>query len=125
MDVNEPQPLVEEIRKRRGGELLHLDRMLLHSPPFAQGWNFMLGQIRSHLSAPIKLRELIMCTIAILNKAEYEYFQHAPVYLSVGGKEGELLVLREKLEEVIARDPKRFDNPECLYIHFDRDVFNR
>ena len=32
-------PLVTAIRKRRGGGLLNLDRQLLHSPPFAEGWN--------------------------------------------------------------------------------------
>ncbi len=97
-DVNHPQPLVDEIRQRRGGELLHLDRILLHSPALAQGWNAMLGQIRSNLSVSMKLRELIMCSIAILNHAEYEFYQHAPVYLSAGGREEELVVVRAKLQ---------------------------
>jgi len=31
-DLDEPRELVEAIKSRRGGELLALDRMLLHSP---------------------------------------------------------------------------------------------
>jgi hypothetical protein len=38
--------LVARIRARRGGKLLNLDRMLLNSPSFAQGWNAHLGAVR-------------------------------------------------------------------------------
>jgi hypothetical protein len=36
-DLAEPHELVSAIRARRAGTLLNLDRMLLHSPPFAAG----------------------------------------------------------------------------------------
>ena len=42
-----PADLVAAVRKRRGGELLALDRMLLYSPPLAEGWNEMLGRVRT------------------------------------------------------------------------------
>ena len=45
-NISEPADLVGAIRKRRGGELLKLDRMLLHSPALAEGWNVYLGKIR-------------------------------------------------------------------------------
>jgi len=46
-----PPEVVEAIRARRpGGRLLRLDRMLLHSPALAQGWNDLLGAIRGKLS---------------------------------------------------------------------------
>jgi hypothetical protein len=38
-DVAEPADLVAAIRARRGGSLLNLDRMILHSPPFARGFD--------------------------------------------------------------------------------------
>ena len=38
-DIAEPAELVAAIRKRRGGELINLDRLLLYSPPVAAGWN--------------------------------------------------------------------------------------
>ena len=84
-DIQDPPELVAAIRARRGGALLKLDRMLLHSPPLAQGWNVYLGKIREELLVPAQLRELAMCVVAILNKATYEYEHHAPLYVKNGG----------------------------------------
>jgi alkylhydroperoxidase family enzyme len=84
-DHAQPADLVAAIRARRGGMLLKLDRMLLHSPPFAEGWNVFLGKVRTDLSVPIKLRELVMCVVAVLNGASFEYEHHAPIFVSAGG----------------------------------------
>jgi len=84
-DLAEPSDLVAAIRARRGGSLLDLDRMLLHSPPFAKGWNALLGGVRNELALPAKLRELAICAVARLNEAEYEFRQHAPEFLKAGG----------------------------------------
>lgn len=90
-----PAELVEAIRKRRGGDLLALDRMLLYSPPFAEGWNQMLGRVRTRLSLPGRLREIAMCAVATLNGADYEFVQHAPVLLREGGTQAEVDALRD------------------------------
>ena len=37
---------IDDLKRRRGGELLNLDRILLHSPNFASGWNHMFGTLR-------------------------------------------------------------------------------
>ena len=42
-----PPGLVAAIRQRRGGQLLELDRLLLHSPAFATGWGELMGRVRS------------------------------------------------------------------------------
>ena len=84
-DHGQPADLVAAIRARRGGTLLKLDRMLLHSPPLAEGWNIFLGKVRTDLSVPIKLRELVMCVVAVLNGASFEYEHHAPIFVSAGG----------------------------------------
>ncbi|MFZ9313741.1 MAG: carboxymuconolactone decarboxylase family protein [Burkholderiaceae bacterium] len=84
-DHAHPADLVAAIRARRGGSLLKLDRMLLHSPPLAEGWNIFLGKVRTDLSVPIKLRELVMCVVAVLNGASFEYEHHAPIFVSAGG----------------------------------------
>ena len=42
-DIETPEDLVTAVRSRRGGTLLNLDRMLLHTPLFAKGWNEFLG----------------------------------------------------------------------------------
>lgn len=93
-DIAEPRELVDTIRARRRGELLNLDRMLLHSPPFAQGWNNLLREVRAKLSLPAKLHEMAVCAVASLNGAEYEFFHHGPEFLKAGGTEAELEQLR-------------------------------
>ena len=82
--------LVARIRARRGGTLLNLDRLLLRSPPFAQGWNTHLGAVRRELSLSARLRELAVCAVAVLNDADYELQQHAPELLRAGGTADQL-----------------------------------
>ena len=86
-----PADLVSAIRARRANsQLLNLDRMLLHSPPIARGWNAYLGAIRKDLSISPLLRELAICAVAKLNRADYEWIQHAPELLAAGGTQAQL-----------------------------------
>ena len=86
-----PADLVATIRARRAnGNLLNLDRMLLHSPPIARGWNMFMGAIRKDLDVSPLLRELAICAVAKFNRAEYEWLQHAPEFLAVGGTQPQL-----------------------------------
>ena len=89
-----PPELVAAIRQRRGGRLGALDRLLLYSPPFATGWNEMMGRVRSELAVPMPLRELAMCAVAVLNRAEYELHHHGPIWLQQGGSAAQLDALR-------------------------------
>lgn len=93
-DINSPEELVSSIRIRRGGGLLNLDRMLLHSPPFAKGWNELLREVRGGLSLSPKLRELAICGVAVLNDAEYEFLHHVPEFLKAGGTAAQVEALR-------------------------------
>jgi alkylhydroperoxidase family enzyme len=91
-----PADLVAAIRARRGnGQLLNLDRMLLHSPPIARGWNVFLGAIRKDLAVSPLLRELAICAVAKLNRADYEWMQHAPELLAAGGNQAQLDALAD------------------------------
>ena len=101
-------PLVAAIRARRGGTLLNLDRQLLHSPPFAQGWNSLLGAVRTQLGVDPRLRELAMCVVAIINGAEYEFIHHAPPFLAAGGTEAQVEAVHRMETETI--DPALFDD---------------
>lgn len=92
-DLCEPAELVESIKQRRGGALLELDRMLLHSPAYADGWNTFLGNVRNRLSLPQQLAELAICYVAVLNKADYEWQQHSPLFLALGGQQQQLVAL--------------------------------
>jgi alkylhydroperoxidase family enzyme len=106
-----PKELVDAIRARRAnGELLNLDRMLLHSPPFAKAWNGMFGAIRGQLTMPPKLRELAIMAIGVLNDAEYEWAQHEGEFLKAGGTADQLAALRKWSGG--KPDAKRFDEPE-------------
>ena len=79
-----PQPvdLVKAIEDRRGGSLMNLDKALLWSEPLARGWNVYLKAVRTELPTSRKLRELGICTVALLTGADYEYHHHAPDFLS-------------------------------------------
>lgn len=105
-DLTEPRAIVEAVRARRGGSLLNLDRMLLHSPEMAAGWNAHLGAIRTQLQLSAKLRELAMCVVAVLNRADYEFHHHAPEFLKAGGTPGQLEALR---------DPQRAQVNDALF----------
>jgi alkylhydroperoxidase family enzyme len=106
-----PPELVEAIRKRRpNGKLLALDRMLLHSPSFAKGWNAMFGAIRGQLALPARLRETAILAIAVLNRAEYEWTQHEAEFVATGGSKEQLAALRDV--ERAARDEKNFGEAE-------------
>ena len=106
-----PPDVVGPIRARRpGGKLLNLDRMLLNSPAFAQGWNTMFGVIRGKLAVPAKLRELTIMSIGVLNHAEYEWFQHEGEFLKAGGTKEQLASLRNP--SAALTDSKHFDEAE-------------
>ena len=94
-DLTEPAALVDAIRARRGGRLLNLDRMLLHSPPLAAGWNGYLKAVRTELALDPRLRELAMCVVASLNGAHYEFHHHAPEFLRAGGTAQQVEALRQ------------------------------
>ena len=86
----QPQDLVQAITERRGGSLLNLDRALLWSEPLARGWNVYLKAVRTELPTSRELRELGICTVALLTGASYEYHHHAPDFLAAGGTQAEL-----------------------------------
>ncbi|WP_317205384.1 carboxymuconolactone decarboxylase family protein [Janthinobacterium sp.] len=110
----EPKDVVDAIRLRRGGHLLNLDRMLLHSPAFARGWNAFLGEVRGGLDLSPKLRELAMCVVAVLNGAEYEFHHHAPEFIKAGGSEQQARALRQP--QACVGDPFGFDPGERAVI---------
>jgi alkylhydroperoxidase family enzyme len=123
-DLAEPKEVVDAIRARRGGQLGELDRILLHCPPVAQGWNTMMGAVRRDMTVSAKLRELAMCVVAMLNKAEYEWFHHAPLLQEAGATDAQLAALREPIGALTR--PDLFDAAEratiALSIEMTRQV---
>lgn len=95
IDLVEPKEIVDAVRVRRGGTLLNLDRMLLNSPNLTRGWNALLKEVRENLSLDDRYKEIGMCGVAILNRAEYEYFHHAPELLKAGGTQQQVDEIRK------------------------------
>ena len=72
------------------GKVLHLYRMLLHSPVLTNGWFNFLTPICQQTELNGLLRELAIIRIAILNRAQYEAEQHRPFALKEGATEAQL-----------------------------------
>jgi alkylhydroperoxidase family enzyme len=120
-DDPEIAELVSTIRNRRSsGKLLNLDRMLLHSPPFARGWNSMFAAIRNQLQVPRHINELAICAVARLNNADYEWIQHAPEFLAANGTQAQL----DALDDVTAAcyDTALFNEQERIALRLTLDM---
>ncbi|KAH7336480.1 AhpD-like protein [Rhexocercosporidium sp. MPI-PUGE-AT-0058] len=80
------QAVVNRILERRArgpNGLGQLDRTLLHSPVLADGWNSFFGAIRKG-ALEGSTRELVICRVAALNNAPYEWMHHAPLAIQEG-----------------------------------------
>lgn len=90
----EEGPTAERLRDRRGGQLSDLDRLLLHSPPVAEGWNALLGALRSATTLPGDVCELVVLRIAVLNGAAFEWAAHEPIGRRAGLTDAQVEALR-------------------------------
>lgn len=88
--------IAARIRERRGGALRPLDRMLLHSPQLADGWNSLLGAIRQRIALPADVRELVVLRIAVLNRADYEWVAHEGAARAAGLDDAQLDAVRDE-----------------------------
>ena len=114
----QPQDLVQAVLARRGGEFLNLDKALLWSEPLARGWNTYLGAVRTGLVASRKLREIGICTVALLTGAHYEYHHHAPDFLAAGGTQAELDGLQAFVREPDAALPAALAGDAGLVVRY-------
>jgi AhpD family alkylhydroperoxidase len=99
--------LVRAVQQRRGGALLNLDRMLLHSAPVARGWNAYMGAIRTGCQLAGTLRELVILQVAVLNRAPYEFAQHAPVALAEGVTQAQIDAVAQWRSATVFSDCER------------------
>jgi alkylhydroperoxidase family enzyme len=114
----QPQDLVQAILERRGGQLLNLDRALLWSEPLARGWNTYLRNVRTGLGASRSLRELGICTVALITGAHYEYHHHAPDYLAAGGTQASLDALQGFVQAGGSAPPQGLAGDEALVARY-------
>ncbi|KDQ23273.1 hypothetical protein PLEOSDRAFT_1068280 [Pleurotus ostreatus PC15] len=89
-------PIADAIRVRRGARgLTPLDGTLLHVPSVAEGWNSLLGAVRSKGKLPGDVRELMILRVAVWNRAAFEWIQHEPVGRLAGLTTQQLQVIRD------------------------------
>lgn len=90
--AEEDQAIIARIAARRAPRPLQpLDLALLHAPPVADGWNSFLGAIRTRTTQlDAAVRELVICRVAVCNRAWYEWGHHAPLALAAGVSEAAL-----------------------------------
>jgi 4-carboxymuconolactone decarboxylase len=89
----EPGPhddLANSIIARRGGWIATLDRVLLHSPPVANGWNIFFGAIRDETVVSPRVRELAMLRVAHLNDDKHNLWHHEPIGKAAGITDAEI-----------------------------------
>ena len=115
--------LLRAIQARRGGTLLNLDRQLLHSAPLARGWNALMGAIRGQTQLDGALRELVILRVAVLNRAPYEFAQHAPVALAEGLTQGQVDAVADWSDSTLfdarARDVLAYADAMTLQVQVD------
>jgi alkylhydroperoxidase family enzyme len=123
-DLSEPADVVGAMRLRRGGSLNEADRLVLHSPAFARGFNVLMGAVRQSLGVPAYLRELAICGVGYLNRSEFEVVNHIPILRSSGATEAQIAALSDFVEA--AENRTLFDDVERLVmrltIEMTRDV---
>jgi alkylhydroperoxidase family enzyme len=128
-DASRHQPLVARIKRKRGGQLLKLYHMLLHSPPLAEGWLTFFTAVRQATGLPGRYRELAILRIAVLNGADYEFNAHAPIALDAGIPQAVLEELRAKRmpEALDAADRAVLAYADSMTrdVHVPDDVFAR
>ncbi len=86
---------VVEWMQDRGVEPIALRRVLLHAPPIAMAWLHMSQALRGDVRIGGRLRELVICRVALLLGSAYEWNEHARCALDEGVTADELAGLSD------------------------------
>jgi alkylhydroperoxidase family enzyme len=83
LDENEHPELADAIAKikgARGGRLINIYRLMLHSPALANAWFNLNQAVRYGTEIDGQSREIAVIRVAILNNVEYVQKAHGPAY---------------------------------------------
>jgi AhpD family alkylhydroperoxidase len=72
--------LIAKIKGSRGGRLINIYRLMLHSPALANAWFDLNQAVRYGTEIDGQSRELAVIRVAILNEVEYVVRAHGPAY---------------------------------------------
>lgn len=70
--------LVEKLRAGRRGNLIHVYKLLLHSPTLAASWYEHVSAVRWGTQLSGRLREIVIIRIGKINNIAYVMRQHVP-----------------------------------------------
>jgi len=83
IDENHYPELAESVAKikgARGGRLINIYRLMLHSPALANAWFDLNQAVRYGTQIDGQSRELAVIRVAVLNDVEYVERAHGPAY---------------------------------------------
>ena len=72
--------LIAKIKGARGGRLINIYRLMLHSPALANAWFDLNQAVRYGTEIDGQCRELAVIRVAILNNVDYVVRAHGPAY---------------------------------------------
>jgi len=100
--------IIVKLRSARGGRLLNIYRMMLHSPELARGWFELNQAVRYRTEIDGQSRELAILRVAILNGVDYILRAHGPAYaLKEGITEAQVDALASWRESQLFSVPQR------------------
>src|ERR671913_1734816 len=79
-DAVEHSDLIRKIKGARGGRLINIYRLLMHSPSLASAWFDLNQAVRYGTEIDGQSREIAVIRVAMLNKVEYVLRAHGPTY---------------------------------------------
>jgi AhpD family alkylhydroperoxidase len=99
--------LAAQIRAERDGRIPNIYRMLMNSPPIAQGWLNLLTAVRHQSTLAGKYRELVIIRIAVINGADYERDFHVPIARKEGMTEAQIAAIGDWESSAEFDEPSR------------------
>jgi alkylhydroperoxidase family enzyme len=97
---------IAKIKGARGGRLINIYRLMLHSPALADAWFELNQAVRYGTEIDGQSRELAVIRVAILNDVEYIQRAHGPAYAL---KEG---LTPEQVAALHDWQPSKLFNPQ-------------
>jgi 4-carboxymuconolactone decarboxylase len=76
----EQTDLIAKIKGARGGRLINIYRLMLHSPSLANAWFDLNQAVRYGTEIDGQSREIAVIRVAILNNVDYVFQAHGPAY---------------------------------------------
>jgi len=105
--------LIAKIRGGRGGRLLNIYKMLLHSPAIAMAWLEQVTAVRWQTELDGRLREIVIVRIGMLNRVDYVINAHVPAFAIEAG-----LTLEQCHALADWRNSTLFDERQCSVLAY-------